>query len=71
MDEMLHRSFDYSAFSLHHLGGFILSQERLNYNNAFMPFQPGVELRKMENIVGCLKGLWSLCGSNTLGYILS
>lgn len=66
MDEMLHGSLDYSAFSLYHLGGFILSQERLNYNKAFMPFQPEVELRKVENTVGCLKGLWNLCGSNTL-----
>lgn len=56
MDEMLHRGLYHSAFSFYHLGGFILPQKRLTYKNAFIPFQPEVVFRKMEDIVGSLKG---------------
>lgn len=47
MDEMLHRSLYHSAFSFYHFDSFILPQKRLNYKNAFIPFQPEVEFRKI------------------------
>lgn len=53
---MLHRSLYDSAFSFYQLGSFILPQKRLNYKNAFIPFQPEVEFRKMED-TDSLKGL--------------